>query len=338
MPQHHTPSARSPQQVASKPKEPVRYYVGIDVGATHLDVHIRPEKILSGGLAERFENTPQGRKRVARRLKHLTIASVTCEATGKLERPIVRSLAAQGYVVHVLNPAQLVGFRKARGKVAKTDALDAELLSLFAEVMRPEARPLPDDSVLELRDLVVRRRQLVAARTAEQNRTYRTEAGLAARQMLVHIRLLERQIEALDSALKACVEACPVFQKKFALLISIPGVGPVAALTLLAEMPELGTLHDKAIAALCGLAPMNSDSGKRSGHARLRGRRKAVRAALYMAAMSARRYNDTIRAFYERLITHGKAKLVALCAAMRKLLIIANHILASGLPWKPLAA
>lgn len=334
MPHNLTPTTPTSQQALTACSRSARYFVGVDVGAVYLDVCLREEGLFSGGAVERFPNSPVGRNRLSRWLKKVDVAAVTCEATGKLERPLVRSLVQQGYVVHVLNPAQLVGFRKARGKIAKTDALDAELLSLFAEVMRPEARPLPDEGVLKLRDIVVRRRQLVADRVAEQNRAYRTDGSLLVRQINAHLRLLDRQVDALDVALKELLVAQPELQRKFDLLCTIPGIGKVAALTLVAEMPELGALSDKAVAALSGLAPMSNDSGIRFGRARLRGGRKAVRSALYMATMAARRCNIPIKVFYERLVSSGKPKLVALCAAMRKLLIIANHILASGLPWR----
>lgn len=323
---HNTPSSQKVQQS--------RFFVGIDVGATYLDVCIREEGQLNSGTILRFTNSPQGHKKIAQKLKALPIACVACEATGKLERPIVRLLTAQGYVVHILNPSQLAGFRKAKGKLAKTDALDAQLLSLFPEVICPEVRALPNDSLLELREIVVRRRQLVAIRTAEKNRSYRLESKLVEKQVQKHLRILDADIKALDDALTVLIKQQTQLKEKFYLLCSIPGLGPVSALTLLAEMPELGLIPDKAVAALSGLAPMNNDSGQRVGRARLRGGRKSVRTVLYMAVMSAFRFNPVIKAFYQKLIKVGKPKLVALCACMRKILVIANHIMASNQPWQ----
>jgi transposase len=334
MPHKNTSSVPTAQQKI----EPQRSYVGIDVGAAFLDVCVRPEGLFSDGKLYRYANTSAGHRQISRKLKTLTVVSVTCEATGKLERLIARTLSAQGYVVHVLNPAQLVGFRKAKGKVAKTDSLDAELLSLFAEVMQPECRPFPDEQTLALRELSVRRRQLIALRTAEQNRTYRVEDAFVAKQVKSHIRLIARQIAAVDDRLKGLLSENAALQTRFNLLATIPGIGPVVAMTLILELPELGSLSDKAITSLSGLAPMNKDSGKYEGRRKIRGGRKAVRAALYMAAMSARRFNCVIKAFYERLIFRGKPKLSALCASMRKLIIIANHILASNRPWQVLPA
>jgi len=319
-------------QHPASPAEKVRTYVGIDVGASWLDVCIRPE---NGAEDHSFRvaNDPSGCKKIGRALKKVTVACVVCEATGKLERLIVRCLGQQGLPVAVLNPAQSVNFRKACGKIAKTDKLDAALLARFGQVMQPVSRPLPDEQVLALRELVVRRRQLVTSHTAESNRSLRTESLLAKRQIMVLLRLLDRQIKELDKALQAQIAAFPEFRAKVDLLLSIPGIGPVVALTLVAELPELGAIQDGALSALVGLAPMNNDSGQRLRRAKCKGGRKSVRTVLYLAAMAARRFNKPIAAFYERLVARGKPKLVALNAAMRKLLLIANHIMASGKPW-----
>jgi transposase len=307
-------------------------FVGIDVGAYHLDVHIHSEDAYITRTLK-VPNTAVGHRQIARALRGLDVASVVCEATGKLERAIVRYLGQQGYAVAVLNPLQLIGFRKACGVAAKTDALDAELLARFAQTMRPAARPLPDEVVLDLRELVVRRQQVVASRTAESNRALRTESPLAKRQIAASLRLLDKQTAELDAAILAAIKANPSLASRYDLLLSIKGLGPVAAMTLLAEMPELGLVSDNAIAALAGLAPINNDSGTLRRRAKCTGGRKSVRCALYMAAMAAKRFNPPIALFYQRLVAKGKPKLIALTASMRKLLIIANHIISSGMPW-----
>ena len=323
-----------PQKPMPKSAQAQRIFIGIDVGAYHLDICFLSE---TGGVVQtlKVENTPQGHRRVSRALRCHDIVGIVCEATGKLERPIVRSLNQQGHAVAVLNPLQLIGFRKACGVAAKTDLLDAELLARFARTMRPDPRPLPDAELLELRELVVRRQQVVASRVAENNRSLRTDCALAKRQVAASLRLFDKQVAELDAAILIAIKANAVLAARYDLLLSIPGLGPVAAMTLLAEMPELGSLPDKAISALAGLAPMNNDSGLRRRRAKCKGGRKSVRCALYMAAMAAKRFNKPIAAFYNRLVSKGKPKLVALNASMRKLLLIANHILASGLPWTP---
>lgn len=309
-----------------------RVFVGIDVGAYHLDVCILSEN--GGGVhAFKVQNSALGHRKIGTVLRRYDVASIVCEATGKLERPVVRNLGQKGYAIAVLNPLQIIGFRKACGIAAKTDVLDAELLARFALTMRPAPRPLPDAELLDLRELAVRRRQVVASRVAENNRSLRTDSALAKRQIAASLRLLDRQLKELDTAILERIKANPVLSARYTLLLSIPGLGPVAAMTLLAEMPELGSASDKAVAALAGIAPMNNESGTLRRRSKCKGGRKSVRCALYMAAMAARRFNKPITAFYNRLVAKGKPKLVALNACMRKLLIIANHIIAAGKPW-----
>jgi len=331
MPMQSTPECRPAQ--SSPLKISGKAYVGIDIGAYRLDVCFRPEDG-SPGYFFSVSNDTCGFKKIRRLLTKLSVACIVCEATGKLERPLIRYLGQQGFCVAVLNPVQSVNFRKVCGKLAKTDRLDAALLARFGQVMQPTAKPLPDEHVLTLRDLVVRRRQTVGMRTAESNRSLRTDSPLAKKFIAENLRRFDRQIEKLDKNIKDYAAACPALQAKIDLLRSIPGIGPVAALTLVAEMPELGSVSDAALAALAGLAPMNNDSGLLNRRAKCKGGRKAVRSTLYLAAMAARRFNKPVALFYERLVAKGKPKLVALNAAMRKLLIIANHILASGQPWK----
>lgn len=322
MPHNPMPKYTTPQSV----------FVGIDVGAYALDVCVLPENG-DKPLVFQVSNAPEGHRRIGRALRGLSVIRIACEATGKLERPVVRLLSQQGFTVAILNPIHVIGFRKACGKTAKTDALDAVLLARFAQTMRPEARPLPAEEILDLRELVMRRQQVITLRTAESNRRLRTESALAKRHIAATLRLLDKQLAELDFALAANVKSHPTLLSRYDLLVSIKGLGPIAAMTLLAEMPELGSIPDKAITALAGLAPMNNESGLRKRRAKCRGGRKSVRCALYMAAMAAKRFNKPIAFFYNRLVAKGKPKLVALNASMRKLLIVANHILASGKPW-----
>jgi len=242
-------------------------------------------------------------------------------------------LAAAGVPVVVVNPRQVRDFAKATGRLAKTDALDAQTLAHFAEVMRPALRPLPDEQTQALAAILARRRQLVEMLTAEKNRL--SAASKPVRKSLrTHIAWLERALSHTDSDLAHAIRESPVWREKEELLRSTPGVGPVMTTTLLANLPELGTLTGKQIAALAGVAPLNRDSGTMRGKRMVWGGRAQVRAVLYMAALVAARFNPIIRAFYQRLCAAGKAKKVALTACMRKLLIILNAMLKHRIPWR----
>jgi transposase len=258
---------------------------------------------------------------------------VVLEATGGLEIPLTGVLAAAGVPVVVVNPRQVRDFAKATGQLAKTDALDAQTLAHFAEVIRPELRPLPDEQTQALAAILARRRQLVEMLTAEKNRlgSARTPVRTSLR---THIAWLERELNHRDRDLAHAIRESPVWREKDALLQSTPGVGPVVTTTLLANLPELGTLTGKQIAALVGVAPLNRDSGSWRGKRTVWGGRAQIRAVLYMAAIVAARFNPVIRAFYQRLCAAGKAKKVALTACMRKLLIILNAMLKHRTPWR----
>jgi transposase len=301
-------------------------FVGIDVSKAQLDVAVRPD----GQFA--VSNDDAGIAQVIERLSAGPPTRVVVEATGGFEMPLAGALAAAGFPVVVVNPRQVRDFAKAAGKLAKTDALDAQTLAHFAEVMRPELRPLPDEQTQTLAAILARRRQLVEMLTAEKNRL--GSAPKPVRKSLrTHIAWLERELSHTDSDLAQAIRESPVWHEKDALLRSTPGVGPVLTTTLLADLPELGTLTGKQIAALVGVAPLNRDSGTLRGKRTVWGGRAQIRAALYMAALVASRFNPVIRAFYQRLCAAGKAKKVALTACMRKLLIILNAMLKHRTPW-----
>jgi len=308
-------------------------FVGIDVAKAHLDVALGP-----AGATSRHPNDEAGIAAILALLAGSPPALIVLEATGTLEVPLVAALAAAGLPVAVVNPLQARRFAQSIGRTAKTDALDARVLALFAERVRPEVRPLPDAAARDLADLLARRRQLVAMRTAEKNRLGTAAAAAVRADLEAHIAYLSRQVEEMDRRLAEAVRESPAWRERDELLRGIPGIGPVASRTLLAELPELGTLDRRKIAALVGLAPMNRDSGTLRGRRMIVGGRAAVRSALYMAALTAVRHNPALKAFYGRLVAAGKAKKVALAAAAHKLLTIADAILRSKRPWDPAKA
>ena len=301
-------------------------FVGIDVSKAQLDMALRPEGRFSAS------NDEAGFAQILERLKAAPPTLVVLEATGGLEIPITGVLAAAGVPVVVVNPRQVRDFAKATGKLAKTDALDAQVLAHFAEVLRPALRPLPDAQTQALAALLARRRQLVEMLTAEKNRL--SSAHTPVRTSLrTHIAWLERALSHTDRDLAHAIRESPVWREKDDLLQSVPGIGPVGTSTLLANLPELGTLTGKQIAALVGVAPLNRDSGTWRGKRTVWGGRAQVRAILYMSALTATRFNPVIRVFYQRLGAAGKAKKVALTACMRKLLIILNAMMKHRTRW-----
>jgi transposase len=301
-------------------------FVGIDVSKAQLDVALRPEGRFSA------PNDEAGCAQILERLRTVSPTRVVVEATGGLEIPLTGVLAAAGVPIVVVNPRQVRDFAKATGRLAKTDTLDAQTLAHFAEVIRPELRPVPDGQTQALAAILARRRQLVEMLTAEKNRL--SSASKPVRKSLrTHIAWLERELSQTDSGLAQAIRESPVWQEKEELLRSTSGVGPVVTTTLLANLPELGTLSGKQIAALVGVAPLNRDSGTLRGKRTVWGGRAQIRATLYMAALVAARVNPVIRAFYQRLCAAGKAKKVALIACMRKLLIILNAMLKHRTPW-----
>jgi transposase len=309
--------------------EPINRFVGIDVSGAHVDVFVRPD-----GHARRFDRDGE-REALLEYLKPLKPTLIVMEATGGLEVPVAAAIATAKLPVVVINPRQARDFAKATGRLAKTDAIDAAVLAHFADALRPEVRPLPDEASRELEALVVRRRQLVDMLVAERHRlrvcaSNATKAGLKK-----HIEWLQKQIKELDDDIGRSVRKGPIWREKDDLLQSVPGIGPVVSSTLLASLPELGTLDRKKISALVGLAPLNRDSGTMRGKRTIWGGRASVRAVLYMTATVAAQHNPTIKAFYARLLAVGKPKKVALTACMHKVLIMVNAILRTGRGWQP---
>lgn len=302
-------------------------FVGLDVAKAHVDVAVRP-----GGEQWRVANDEAGLAELVPRLRTLGPALIVAEATGGFERAAIAALAASGLPVVVANPRQVRDFARATGQLAKTDQLDAGILALFAERVRPAPRPLPDAAAQLLDALLTRRRQLLEMLVAEKNRL-----GFAPRPLhrgiRQHIRWLERQLDDVTAELAAQIEASPVWRAKDDLLQSVPGVGPIVSVTLLGELPELGTLSHKQIAALVGVAPLARDSGTLRGKRMVWGGRATVRTALYMAALCGRRWNPQLRGFYERLRAAGKPKKVALIACARKLLTILNAMIRDNTCW-----
>lgn len=304
-------------------------YVGLDISKAHIDVSVRPTD-------ERWRTTQtdEGRAQLVTRLVALTPALVVVEATGGYETAIVTALAVAQVPVVAVNPRQVRHFAKAIGQLAKTDALDATVLALFAERVRPAVRPLPDDAQHELVALLTRRRQLLEMLTAERNRAALARRSVR-RSIQEHIRWLERRVHETDGDLTTTIQASPLWRAQEDLLRSVPGIGPVTARMLIALLPELGALSRREIASLVGVAPLNRDSGQQRGRRATWGGRATVRAPLYMATVVATRRNPVIRAFYQRLRSVGKPPLVALVAAMRKLLTILNAMVKHQTPWQP---
>ena len=292
-------------------------FIGIDVSQARLDLAVRP------GTSWSVQHDEAAIATVVEQLATLHPALIVLEATGGMEIPLTSALATAGLPVVVVNPRQVRDFARASGLLAKTDALDAQVLAQFAEVMRPQPRPLPDPEARALAALLTRRRQLVEMLTAEKNRLLSASSSIR-KSLRAHITWLERELQRTDTDLTAAIQQSPVWREKDELLRSVPGVGPVLTSTLLANLPELGTLTNKQIAALVGVAPLNRDSGTLRGRRTVWGGRAQVRAVLYMSAIVAARFNPVIRHFYQRLQRAGKAKKVALTACMRKLLTILN--------------
>jgi transposase len=306
-------------------------FVGIDVSQARLDIAVHP------GASFSLTHEESAIATVVEQLCALSPTLIVLEATGGMEIPLTSALATAGLPVVVVNPRQVRDFAKASGHLAKTDALDAQVLAQFAEMMRPQPRPLPDAETRALAALLTRRRQLVEMLTAEKNRLLSAPSPIRTR-LRTHITWLERELQSTNTTLAEAIRQSPVWREKEELLQSVPGVGPVVTSTLLASLPELGTLTHKQIAALVGVAPLNRDSGTLRGRRTVWGGRAQVRAVLYMGAIVAARFNPVIRVFYQRLQRAGKAKKVALTACMRKLLTILNAMLKHRTPWRVVEA
>ena len=305
-------------------------YVGIDVAKAQVDVAVRPT---GQRWVVSFDETGVGE--LVSQMEDLSPALVLLEASGGLELPLVAALAAAALPVVVVNPRQVRDFARATGTLAKTDALDAAVLAHFAEAVRPPVRPLRDAETQALNALAARRHQVMIMLVSEKNRL--SSATIAVRPRIeAHIAWLERELDDLDEGLRQTLRQSPVWREKEDLLRAVPGVGELLSLTLLAYLPELGTLDRRKIAALVGVAPFNRDSGTLRGKRTVWGGRARIRAVLYMGALVASRHNPVIRDFYQRLLAAGKPKKLALIACMRKLLVILNSMLKHGSPWRDL--
>jgi transposase len=302
--------------------------VGIDVSKDWLDVALRPS-------GERFTVTrnAEGLEALIARLRPLAPTAVAVEATGGFETVVAAALGAAGLPVVVVNPAQVRAFARALGKRAKTDPIDAAVIAHFVEATAPAIRPLPDEATRLLADLVARRRQIIQMIVAERQRQKRLTEKRLRQSIARLLRALEKELAALDRDIDDAVRGSPAWREKEDLLASVPGVGPIIARTLLAELPELGTLDRREAAALAGLAPWTRQSGQWKGKSFIGGGRAAVRSALFMGALVAARHNPILEAFHQRLLDAGKPKLVALIAVARKLLVILNAILRDRHPW-----
>ena len=310
-------------------------FVGIDVSKAQLDVAVRPT-----GKRWTLPYDQTGIEGLIPQIVDLEPALVLLEATGGLELPLVAALAAAALPV-VVNPRQVRDFAKATGTLANTDTLDAGVLAHFADAVRPEVRPLKDAETQVLNSLTARRRQVMTMLVSEKNRLG-AAIGAVSPRIEAHIAWLEQELSDLDKGLCQTLRRSPVWREKDDLLRTVPGAGEQISLTLLANLPELGTLNRRQIAALVGVAPYNRDSGALRGKRAVWGGRSQVRAVLYMGALVASRHNPAIRDFYQRLLAAGKPKKVALVASMRKLLVILNGMLKHGSPWcdmtQPVAA
>jgi transposase len=306
------------------------FFVGIDVSKARLDVCILPQEDLFW-----VENTVEGCEQLHEKLKEIgAVACIVAEATGGLELPMAAGLACRGFPVSIINPRQARDFAKATGRLAKTDTLDSRILAHFASAIRPAPRPLRDAEAQKLSALVGRRQQLIGMLTAELNRRASERVAEVKERIEAHIKWLRDEIKQSDKDLDSAIKSSEIWKAKVDLLRSMPGIGPVIARTLVANLPELGTLNRKQVAALVGVAPLNCDSGSRRGTRFVWGGRAAVRAALYMGALVASRRNPIIKAFYEELVSRGKKKKVALVACMRKLLTTLNAMAKSNQIWR----
>lgn len=305
-------------------------FVGIDVARDSLEIATRP-------TGERWQvgNDSTGISSLVARLRAERPVLIVLEATGGLEVAVLAALGSVGLPVVAVNPRQVRDFAKAVGKLAKTDALDAQVLAHFAEAVRPKVRPLPDAATRELSGLVTRRRQLVEMLTAEENRRKNAAVVVIRGDIQEHIAWLRKRLHGVDRELGQAIRSSSLWREQEDVLRSVPGIGPVVSVTLLADLPELGKLGRKQIAALVGLAPLNRDSGMLRGKRTIWGGRSTVRAALYMAALVGSVCNPVLRAVYTRLVAAGKTKKLALVACMHKLLTILNAMLKHHTTWAP---
>ena len=303
-------------------------FVGIDVSKDRLDVHVRPSD-----EAFAVARDGEGLAGLLERLAVLKPHLVLLEATGGFETVVVAALASAKQPVVVVNPAQIRAYARSLGQKAKTDPIDAAIIARFGETQKPEIRPIPNEDTLLLGDLVARRRQIIQMIVAEKHREKRANTTLK-RSIAQLLKALQKALTAIDQEIDTTVRGSPAWREKEDLLVSVPGVGSIVARTLIAELPELGTLSRHKIASLAGLAPYTQKSGKWCGKSFIAGGRGPVRSALFLAALSASRFNPQLRALHQRLIAKGKAKKLALIAVARKLLTVLNAIIRTKTPWQ----
>ena len=308
----------------------MQHFIGIDVAKDRLDVHLRPS-----GESFTVARDGEALAGLVERLQALAPALVVMEATGGYETVVASALGAAHLPLAVVNPRQIHDFARATGKLAKTDRLDAAAIAHFAEAIRPPARPIADAEAQALGELVARRRQVIEMIVAEGNRRRRASQRRVIRAIERHLALLQSELSELDGDIDQAIRNSPLWQADADLLAGVPGIGPATVRTLVAELPELGRLTRRKIAALVGVAPINRDSGTWRGRRAIAGGRPAVRAALYMAALVASRANPLIAPHYKKLRAAGKTGKQALVACMRKLLVILNAILRDRKPWQP---
>ncbi len=303
-------------------------HIGIDISKDSLDICVHQTQ-----RQAHFSNDEAGISQAVEQLQSLKPALVVMEATAGFEAPLAAALALGHIPVAVVNPRQVRDFAKSTGRLAKTDALDAQIIARFAASVQPEPRQLQDSLLQELGALVARRRQLQEMITAEKNRLGMSRSIAVKEHLEAHIKWLKEELREWDNRLRQSIKESPIWREEDNLLQSTPGVGPVLSATLLAELPELGSLNRRQIAALVGVAPLNRDSGMMRGKRTIWGGRAKVRAALYMGALAAKRWNPAIGPFYERLLKAGKTKKTALVACMRKLLTMLNAMVKHNTPW-----
>jgi transposase len=304
-------------------------FIGIDVSKDRLDVHVLPSEV-SFAVARDSE----GLAALVERLGALEPGLVVLEATGGFEQTVAAALVAAGMPLAVVNPRQIRDFARATGQLAKTDALDARAIARFAAKVQPEVRPVPDAQARALGELVTRRRQVIAMMTAERNRRRQLTSRRLIKSVDRLLDVLQKELTELEDEIGEGIRGTPAWRERDELLRSVPGIGNIVARTLIAELPELGRLDRKQIAALVGIAPLNRDSGKMRGRRTTWGGRAKVRCVLYMAALVASRRNPVLAAFYQRLLHAGKAKKLALTAVMRKLLTILNAMVRDNRRWQ----
>jgi len=308
----------------------MEHFIGIDVAKDRLDLHTRP-----GGEVFAVARDSNGLAMLVERLQRLAPALVALEATGGYETVVASALGAAQLPLAVVNPRQIRDFARATGKLAKTDRIDAAAIAHFAEAVRPPARPLADAEARALGELVARRRQVIEMIIAERHRRRMASQRRVIRAIERHLALLQAELSELEGDIDDAIRKSPAWQADADLLASVPGVGKVTLRTLIAELPELGHLNRRKIAALVGVAPINRDSGTLRGRRTIAGGRPAVRTALYMAALVASRANPVIAAYYAKLRAAGKTGKQALVACMRRLVVILNAILRDRKPWQP---